>query len=344
MSKHPTAQQMQSTYGSTAGGSTFQASAAAAKEKYDFVEIRGWVDQFPSEDNARKTQIIQQLLNYMTKFPELCIKLYEETPLRDFLVQAQRTSLPHDLKQLVDSTLSLLEAHRSSIQFGAESFLNLFRPILLKPEYQSHPPNTQIVKYNHSGQVTVPFDPVFTYHGATIRPIVQEKVKLRKAGEIDVVDRRILQAQSTVEGGVIYCDIVWFNDLLLLDNAQALRVGILDADIPLVSSSNGSIWINGEYDDAPTPEDKWIRGIHIQMEADLNSNPRTLRFFVGGRQISRYITNIPARIRFFATTILDGDWFQVASLCLQDNPIGKLRSGDTPLAAEDDLFDYTNGL
>ncbi|KAA6362209.1 MAG: hypothetical protein EZS28_042264, partial [Streblomastix strix] len=95
----------------------------------------------------------------------------------------------------------------------------------------------------------------------------------------------------------------------------------------------GLIWLNGRWEEASNPEDKWTRGVHIAMEADLESNPRTLRFFVGGRQIQRYVTNIPARIRFFATTILDGDWFQVVALFLQDNAIGKLRPGDFPLVA-----------
>ncbi|KAA6359419.1 MAG: hypothetical protein EZS28_045053, partial [Streblomastix strix] len=57
---------MQSTWGSNAGGSTIY-DPAAANEKYFFAEIYEWVEEFTGGDNAKKAEIIQQLLRYMTK-------------------------------------------------------------------------------------------------------------------------------------------------------------------------------------------------------------------------------------------------------------------------------------
>ncbi|KAA6355530.1 MAG: hypothetical protein EZS28_048943, partial [Streblomastix strix] len=132
-------------------------------------------------------------------------------------------------------------------------------------------------------------------------------------------------------------------------------VGIVDADIPIVESSkqvpwkskrciafdcDGSIWTNGNFQQATEPIDKWTRNQDIGLEIDLNVVPRTLRFFINGRQLSRYVSNIPARVRFFSTTILDGDWFQVKSLFIQEHPQGHLRPGDIELKQEESTIDY----
>ncbi|KAA6378399.1 MAG: hypothetical protein EZS28_026073, partial [Streblomastix strix] len=106
----------------------------------------------------------------------------------------------------------------------------------------------------------------------------------------------------------------------------------------------GTLWINGHWNDATDERDKFERGMRIAMEVNMNVNPRTLRFFVEGRQIARYVTNIPPRIRFFATLVMEYDSFCVQSLHRLNQPIGKLREGDIELRQNDDMYDYSTGM
>ncbi|KAA6387604.1 MAG: hypothetical protein EZS28_016870 [Streblomastix strix] len=285
--------------------------------------------------------------------PDLCIKLNEYTDLRNNLIELLKLDQTPDLKENASRALGFLEAWRSSVQFGATSFLDHFCPILLRPEYQLHTPGTHIVRMNHPGQLTVPFDPVFSVPGAPMRPILMEKVANKP------VKRDILRETYTVNDGVVFCCIISSNDLVMQENAVLLRVEIVDADLPMTEQrsfvagktkggisfdSDGSIWTNGKHHDPTDPIDKWTRNQDIGLEIDLNVVPRTLRFFINVRQLSRYVSNIPARVRFFATTILEGDWFQVKQLFIQDHPQGQYQAGETEMKQEDYMYDYTTGI
>ncbi|KAA6393761.1 MAG: hypothetical protein EZS28_010711 [Streblomastix strix] len=325
-----------------------------------FDEMRRIVDDFNKAggEAVKQLELIQQLLPYMENYPDFFNQLNEIAPLRDTLKKIQEYYSHPELKDHIEKTLVLLDTsfiykEISPHQYESVSFLDHFRPILLVPEYQHYISGTRTVKMIHIGQVTVPFDPVFTVFGAPIRPILLDKAFNK------IVKKELSVAQSTFNGGIIFCDMVFFNGQVHQDNAVPIRIGILDADIPLVNTSkfvagknkggitfdsDGSIWLNGSWDDSTDQSDKWKRETHIGMEIDLSSNPRTLRFFVGGRQINRYVTNIPARVRFFATTILIGDYFSVNQLSLCKHSFGQLRSTDVELIAEDSLFDYSAGL
>jgi hypothetical protein len=71
---------------------------------------------------------------------------------------------------------------------------------------------------NHPGQLTVPFDPVFSVRGAPVRPILMEKVANKP------VKRDILRATYTVNAGVVFCCIISSNDLVMQENAVQLSM------------------------------------------------------------------------------------------------------------------------
>ncbi|KAA6401865.1 MAG: hypothetical protein EZS28_002612, partial [Streblomastix strix] len=213
--------------------------------------------------------------------------------------------------------------------------------------------NSNIVKSRNSNWHICPFDPVITVPGARIRTFNIDTIKRKP------VQKEKLIPQFTDEAGIVYCELIFSNAMLNEQNLMRFRVGIVDADLPMTDATSyvagkdkggisfdnsGTIYINGRWSDPTDPKDKWERGMHVSMEVNMNIIPRTLRFFIEGRQIARYVTNIPERIRFFATPCMQYDSFHVQSIYKLNQTKGQLRETDQELHANDDLYDYTGGL
>ncbi|KAA6387568.1 MAG: hypothetical protein EZS28_016907, partial [Streblomastix strix] len=258
-----------------------------------------------------------------------------------------------EMKGLLDRSLQLLNKHQLPIPPDAISLIDHFRPIFLKDNRLQRLGNSNIVKARTSNWRICPFDPIITVPGAPIRPMTLEKINKM------VVKKDLLIPQFTDEAGIVYCEMIFSNAMMPEPNFLSFRVGIVDADLPMTEStsflagknkggisyeSSGTLWINGHWNDATDDKDKFERGSHIAMEVNMNVVPRTLRFFVEGRQIARYVTNFPARIRFFATLVMEYDSFCVQQLCKLNKPIGILREGDVECRVNDDMYDYTSGM
>ncbi|KAA6402686.1 MAG: hypothetical protein EZS28_001787 [Streblomastix strix] len=343
---------MESTGGSAQGCSQYGPQVKVPNEKYDFIEVRNIVNDFIDGDVEKRIIAVQELIRLLEQYPELSLKLNDETNLRNSLIDALKANPPPNLKEQINKILPKLDAKIPAITSDEESFLDKFRPILLKPEHLEFNPKTRIVKFNHGGYITVPFDPVFTVPNAPIRPMIDNV-----SGKH--VDRKLLNAQFTVNAGVAYCGIFFSTDIKLEQNKIPLRIGIVDADYPLVHSSQtvigktkggvsfdseGFFWINGSAYDTEEHDKQWTRNQEIGMEVDMNASPRTIKFFVGKEQIKNYISNIPARFRFFASTSIAGDWFQVQSLFIHKVPFGLHRTGDKEWKVNDSQYDYTTGM
>ncbi|KAA6399812.1 MAG: hypothetical protein EZS28_004666 [Streblomastix strix] len=151
---------------------------------------------------------------------------------------------------------------------------------------------------------------------------------LEKINE-QVVKKDRLVPQFTDEAGIVYCEMIFSNAKLPEPNF-----------LSFLEHSGSTVIGQMLFDN----KDKFERGSHIAMEVNMIQVPRTLRFFVEGRQIVRYVTNIPARIRLFATLVMEYDSFCVQQLCKLNKPIGILREGDVEFRANNDLYDYTSGM
>ncbi|KAA6393924.1 MAG: hypothetical protein EZS28_010548 [Streblomastix strix] len=272
----------------------------------------------------------------MEQHPDLCIKLLEESHLWNNLNEEKKSISDSELQILVERAIELLENKTSILPNNAISLLDKFRPILLRPNHQ---------KFVEGAHIVIP--------GAPIRPITLDKVGNK------TVMKDLLQAQYTVEAGIVFCNIIFASDFIFQESQIPLKIGIVDADFPMTDSplfvsgkskgsisfdSDGTVCINGKFYNTESKEDLWTRNQGISMEADMNVVPRTLRFFINGRQITRYVTNIPARIRFFGSMMIEGEWFNINSLYILEHPQGQLRSGDVEIRANDDHFDYSSGM
>ncbi|KAA6369782.1 MAG: hypothetical protein EZS28_034690, partial [Streblomastix strix] len=177
--------------------------------------MRRIVDDFNKAggDAVKQLELIRQLLPYMENYPDFFNQLNEITPLMGTLKKIQEYYYHPELKDFVEKTLVLLDTQISPHQYESVNFIDHFRPILIVPEYQHYISGTRTVKMIHIGQVTVPFDPVFTVFGAPIRPILLDKAFNK------IVKKELSVAQSTFDGGIIFCDMVFFNGQVHQDNA-----------------------------------------------------------------------------------------------------------------------------
>ncbi|KAA6399155.1 MAG: hypothetical protein EZS28_005318 [Streblomastix strix] len=320
-------------------------------QKFEFTEIKELIEEISTKEGPEEKVALRKLISYMEDDIGLCMEINELTNFKTIAHDILECDQDLELKQLLDRALVLLDEHKPTIPFDAESLLDHFRPILLKENRLQRLANSNIVKSRNSNWHICPFDPVITVPGARIRPITLEKVRRKP------VQKQMLIPQFTDEAGIVFCELIFSN--AMLNDQNTMRIGILDADLPMTDSTtfvagkdkggisydnSGSIWINGKWDDPIDPRDKWDRGMHIGMEVNMNETPRALRFFVEGRQITRYVTNIPERIRFFATPIMMYDSFQVQSILRLKQPKGQRREGDIAFIANEEFFDYTTGM
>ncbi|KAA6392062.1 MAG: hypothetical protein EZS28_012412 [Streblomastix strix] len=299
-------------------------------EQFEFSEIRGLVSDVQIKQGPEEKAALRKLISHMEQHEGVCLEINELTNLQTILHDIQEYDNDAEMKGLLDRSLQLLNKHQLPIPPDAVSLIDHFRPIFLKDERLQRLENSNIVKARSSNWNICPFDPVITVPGAQIRPITLEKINKQ------VVKKDLLIPQFTDEAGIVYCEMIFSNAKLPESNFMSFR--------GISYESSGALWINGHWIDATDDKDKFERGSHIAMEVNMNVVPRTLRFFVEGRQIVRYVTNIPARIRFFATLVMQYDSFCVQQLCKLNKPIGILREGDQEILAFDDLFNYDTSV
>ncbi|KAA6377298.1 MAG: hypothetical protein EZS28_027178 [Streblomastix strix] len=322
-------------------------------QEYEFAEIQQLIDDFGRLEGPQQKEALKRLILYMNNNIGFQIEINKLTNFKSIVVELLEYVVDNELKEYLEIVKRMLDQHQVVIPPDAISLLEHFRPIFLKENRLSRLENSNIVKSRDSFWHICPFDPVITVPQARIRTFNIDTIKRKP------VQKEKLIHQFTDEAGIVYCELIFSNAMLDKTNAMRFRIGILDADLPMTDSgtfvagkdkggisfdNSGTIWINGHWNDATDPKDQWERGMHIAMEVNMNIVPRTLRFFIEGRQIARFVTNIPERICFFATPCMQYDSFHVQSIYKLNQPKGQLHETDQELHANDDLYDYTQGM